>query len=131
MYQRQRQKGDLAATMMAGEGGGGGAGARRGAGGQFSREELRRLFSLNLQTRCDTADLLAGGGGSGGVGSSGAFSDDTGRCADGPLAAAVAAGLVSFVHLDPARQLAQQQAEEGKGRQQQQPEGLEELEVGE
>ena len=44
MYQRQLQKGDLAATMMAkqggdgGSGGGGAGGKQPKAGGQFSRE---------------------------------------------------------------------------------------------
>ena len=102
-------------------------------------QELRKLFTLNVDTKCDTADLLhgsadhkrGGGGGrdgsgggssSGGGGGAASFRDVSGACEDGPLAAAVAAGLVSFVHLDP-RQLQQPQQQPQQKQQQKQPQG--------
>lgn len=58
MYQRQRMKGDMAAGL---EGGNPlGAAAQQGGktGPQFSREELRRLFTLTTGTDCETCQLL-------------------------------------------------------------------------
>jgi DNA repair and recombination protein RAD54B len=106
VYQRQRAKGDIAAVTIGG-GGGGGGGALGGAAaaatrGQFSREELRQLFTLRTDTACDTADVLgaaaAGGGGGGGEGEP--FADCAATCGDGPLEAAIAEGHVTFVHLE-------------------------------
>ncbi|MEW5302035.1 MAG: hypothetical protein WDW36_004847 [Sanguina aurantia] len=73
VYQRQLMKGDLAtAAMEAGPvGGATGQGGKSGdkrkgragaADRQFTREELRQLFVLNTATRCETRELLQGGG---------------------------------------------------------------------
>jgi DNA repair and recombination protein RAD54B len=97
VYQRQRAKGDIAAAAMGAEGGGGeglGAAAAAPARGQFSREELRQLFAFRADTACDTADVL--GAGAGGED----FADCSAGCSDAPLGAAVAAGFVSFAHLE-------------------------------
>jgi DNA repair and recombination protein RAD54B len=102
VYQRQRAKGDIAAVTICGDDSVDSAGNTAGSsefssavknkkknkGGQFSRDELRQLFSVRTETRCDTADVLGAN----------EFVDDSKTCADGPLAAAVAAGLVSYVH---------------------------------
>ena len=106
IYQRQCAKGDIASITVATErtaaAGGGGASSVKGGGGkkstaaaakkggQFSKEELKQLFSVRTDTRCDTADVLGPQ----------VFADCSKECADGPLAAAVAAGLVSYVHLE-------------------------------
>ncbi|KAI3434723.1 hypothetical protein D9Q98_002784 [Chlorella vulgaris] len=131
MYQRQLKKGDLAATTMGGAGGGGGTSggeAAKKAGGKFSKEELKQLFTLRTDTCCDTADLLsqaaaaaqrslqrAGcvGGGSGdqeGAGTAASasaaaseFRNVAASCTDVPLSAAIQAGHVTFVHLEPAQ----------------------------
>ncbi len=59
IFQRQLMKGDIANMMEGGQaGGGGGAAAGKSTGSGFTREELRELFSLRLDTACDTADLL-------------------------------------------------------------------------
>ena len=87
VYQRQRAKGDIAAVTV---GGGAAVAAASKKGGQFSKEELKQLFTIRTDTACDTADVL-------GVG---AFQDCSEKCEDGPLAAAVAQGLVSYVHLE-------------------------------
>ncbi|KAL6765798.1 SNF2 family N-terminal domain-containing protein [Haematococcus lacustris] len=56
IFQRQIMKGDLAsATIASGDG--------PAAGRHFTQEELRRLFTLSLNTECETRDLLAGHGG--------------------------------------------------------------------
>lgn len=92
VYQRQRAKGDIAAVTVGGAEGGGGAAmaAASKKGGQFSKEELKQLFTVRTDTKCDTADVL-------GVGE---FPDCSEECDDGPLAAAVSEGLVSYVHLE-------------------------------
>ena len=54
IFQRQLSKQELAVSMEQG------AGSSRGqASARFTRDELRQLFSLNLKTACDTADLLS------------------------------------------------------------------------
>ncbi|KAL4434006.1 hypothetical protein ABPG75_000447 [Micractinium tetrahymenae] len=58
MYQRQLKKNDIAASMMGGAAGGGGAKGAKQAGGKFSKEELAQLFTLRVDTRCDTAQIL-------------------------------------------------------------------------
>lgn len=130
MFQRQLQKGDMAATLMGQAGGSGGGGkgqakAKARAGQQFSKEELRRLFTLNVNTRCDTYDLLNGAGAAtGGKHKAGgaalaadaaavaeaaaSFRDVSASCGDAPLAVAVAAGRVTFVHLERREQQQQE-----------------------
>jgi DNA repair and recombination protein RAD54B len=120
IFQRQRAKGDIAAVTIYGDdtstdaasgagtaAAGTAAGSSKGAsssamasainnnnakkkGGQFSRDELKQLFTVRTDTACDTADVLGAA----------EFVDDSSTCADGPLSAAVAAGLVSYVHLE-------------------------------
>jgi len=98
VYQRQRAKGDIAAVTICAEDGDASnsikpspaATKKNKKGGQFSRDELKQLFSVRTETRCDTADVLGAT----------EFVDDSNTCADGPLAAAVTAGLVSYVHLE-------------------------------
>lgn len=101
-----------------------------------SKDELKMLFTLRTDTACDTADLLrqaASGSPSEEEGDARAaaaaaaeFVDVSGGCADAPLRAAIAAGHVTFVHLDRAQQAAAagaaagaggdaQQSEEGSG----------------
>lgn len=98
IYQRQRAKGDIA-SMTVGQGGAtgtGGVGKQLSSkNGQFSKEELRQLFTLRTDTACDTSDVLAAAGGEY------SFVDVSATCDDAPLAAAVAqSGLVSFVLLE-------------------------------
>ena len=99
MYQRQRAKGDVAATMLGGAGGGAAAAAAgkqpKLAGGQFSQQELRQLFTLRTDTACDTAELLAAQAEGSAAGD--AFVDASAACEDPPLRAALAAGHVTFV----------------------------------
>jgi DNA repair and recombination protein RAD54B len=98
VYQRQRAKGDIAAVTICADDGdttgsmntSSAASRKHKKGGQFSRDELKQLFSVRTETRCDTADVLGAT----------EFKDDSSTCEDGPLAAAVAAGLVSYVHLE-------------------------------
>ncbi len=46
MYQRQRMKGNIAATMMGGRGGGGAGKAQsKGLPGQFSKDELKQRMT--------------------------------------------------------------------------------------
>lgn len=98
IYQRQRSKGDIAqSVMMEGRG----SGIVRG--GQFSREDLRVLFTLRTDTRCDTADVMVSKGvcsphGGSDNGDSIVFDDVSGDCEDVPLKAAVNEGLVTFVY---------------------------------
>lgn len=99
IYQRQRAKGEIADVTIGSGGGvaGGGAGSNKAEGsrsvkGQFSKEELKQLFTLRTDTKCDTADVLKGGGS--------AFRDVLVECEDGPLGEAVAGGSVTFVHLE-------------------------------
>ena len=97
MYQRQRAKGDVAATMLGEEGGARAAACKQPllAGGQFSAQELRQLFTLRTDTACDTAELLAAQ--AGGSSAADAFVDASDACADPPLRAALGAGHVTFV----------------------------------
>ncbi|KAL4538177.1 hypothetical protein Ndes2526B_g05342 [Nannochloris sp. 'desiccata'] len=99
VYQRQRAKGDIAAVTICKDDGdatdsiktsSAAASKKQKKGGQFSRDELKQLFSVRTETHCDTADVLGAT----------EFADDSSTCADGPLAAAVTAGLVSYVHLE-------------------------------
>lgn len=109
VYQRQRAKGDIAAMMTAGGDNAGGSAKGKGAArGQFSREELRQLFTLRTDTACDTADVLAGGV------AGAAFVDVSGSCGDAPLAAAVAAGHVTFVHLEKKQEAPEAGAVDGE-----------------
>ena len=95
IYQRQLQKGGLAAMMHDEEAKGP---AKKGpAIASFTREELRELFRLNLETDCDTRTLVQG---------TPAGSDwETGADVSmhGPLRAAVATGVVSYVYQGPCK----------------------------
>jgi hypothetical protein len=64
--------------------------------GSFSQEELKRLFELNLETDCDTRDILAGRGGCEWV-------DCKESVRDEALQVVVRAGVVTFVHMQDAR----------------------------
>jgi DNA repair and recombination protein RAD54B len=110
VYQRQRAKGDIAAVTICGaddaddatgsssknntrsllSGAAGASSKNKKKGGQFSRDELKQVFTVRTETRCDTADVL-------GISE---FVDDSHTCVDGPLTAAVASRLVSYVHLE-------------------------------
>ena len=99
IYQRQRAKGDVAnTTMCLSENFGkhndaSSKGKKRSKKGQFSREELRQLFTFRTDTKCDTADVLATAGE--------IFEDCSGAGdVDNPLKSSIAGGSVSFVHLD-------------------------------
>ncbi|KAK9809182.1 hypothetical protein WJX72_010957 [[Myrmecia] bisecta] len=87
IFQRQLMKGELADMMHDRAGGRGGK-----AGAAFTRAELRELFCLRHATACDTRDLMQN--------SSHArdWQDMRDTVKDAPLTAAIAAGLVTFVH---------------------------------
>lgn len=53
------------------------------------REELRELFSLDTETSCSTADLLAD------------FPDEAATTADVPLLRCLEAGKISFIYCTP------------------------------
>ena len=132
IYQRQRAKGDIASVTVGGGGEGGASGGDAGAAvaaaagrpGQFSKEELRQLFTLRTDTACDTADVLGAE----------KFGDVAGSCGDAPLAAAVAAGHVTFAHLEQehgGKKTAGEDKEEAgeKAAKREDPSGASELEV--
>ncbi|CAM6092312.1 unnamed protein product [Calypogeia fissa] len=93
IYQRQIMKGEVAAALEQrvqrhspdGDGGG-----RR----HFSREELRELFNLNLETSCDTYDLLSRSEAS----SSERWRDCSNEVEDHALKEAICTGVVTYVH---------------------------------
>ena len=89
MFQRQLYKEDLVGFV--GRGGGKGS----GKGGNFSQEELRKLFEMNLATACDTKDTLAAADAAAGA----AWEDVKDSVDDDALRGAVQAGVVSFVRL--------------------------------
>jgi DNA repair and recombination protein RAD54B len=92
IYQRQLLKGEMAALLQS-----------EAASRHFSAEELRRLFAFRPPADgaagCETAQLLAGG--AGGAALAALWRDAAADVADEPLADAVAAGAVSFVHAPP------------------------------
>lgn len=95
IYQRQLQKGGLAAMMHDEDGS---EAIKKGpASASFTKEELRELFRLNLDTDCDTRALIQGT----------SVGHDWEAAADismqGPLQAACATGVVSFVHAGPSK----------------------------
>lgn len=72
--------------------------AKKGpASASFTKEELRELFRLNLDTDCDTRALVHGTA----AGSEWETGADVSM--HGPLKAAVATGLVSFVYQGPSK----------------------------
>ncbi|GIM12214.1 hypothetical protein Vretimale_15611 [Volvox reticuliferus] len=82
-------KADLASATVAG-----GAVGGSGKGGKFTREELRQLFSLNINTASDTLDLLPQGKVAGLR-----WMEPEEVLGDGsPLAMAVASGLVTCLN---------------------------------
>lgn len=94
-------KGDVASTMLEGVNDGvpkrkGGKAGKAGVC-KFSGDELRQLFSLRTDTPCDTRDVLVAGSSSG----ASAFPDASPTCDDGPLRAALSAGLLSFLYSAP------------------------------
>ena len=103
ILQRQLVKGEMAALVQRSDGPQRGGGVKR----HFSAEELRSLFSWRPDVASTTAELLAshaaaaaasgGGACAGGGGGAAAWRDESGEVEDGPLRAAVAAGVVSFV----------------------------------
>lgn len=95
MFQRQLYKENL--TGFVGEGAA--ARGQKGAGkaGTFSKDELRKLFEMNTQTACDTKDMLAACD----PAAAAAWVDCAESVDDAPLRAAVSAGVVSFVQLQP------------------------------
>ncbi|KAL3144372.1 hypothetical protein ABBQ32_004125 [Trebouxia sp. C0010 RCD-2024] len=103
IYQRQLMKGQIANMM---EGQGAGKGKKGGAGSGFSVEDLKELFKLRLDTPSDTHDLLCKGSASQGKSAAkglpsidhGAWQDASASVEDHALQAAVADGVVTFVH---------------------------------
>lgn len=93
MFQRQLYKESTIGFVgqSSGRSQGVGGASKKSSCGTFSTEELRRLFEMNLNTDCDTRDVLAGKGGEEWVDCKEEVSDDA-------LQAVVRAGLVSFVH---------------------------------
>jgi hypothetical protein len=83
VYQRALVKGEVAAAVA------GTASARH-----FARSELRQLFSFTDDAVCDTAALLADG-------AAPPWRDASASVRDAPLADAIAAGVVTFVHAPP------------------------------
>lgn len=67
------------------------------ASASFTKEELRELFCLNLETVCDTRALVHGTA----AGSEWETGADVSM--HGPLKAAVATGMVSFVYQGPSK----------------------------
>ncbi|KAL0049394.1 hypothetical protein WJX82_001168 [Trebouxia sp. C0006] len=103
IYQRQLMKGQIADMM---EGQGGAKVKKAGAGSRFSVEELKELFKLRLDTPSDTHDLLCKGStatdsslakGLSGI-NEGEWEDASASLDDHALQAAVADGVVTFVH---------------------------------
>jgi hypothetical protein len=96
VYQRALVKGEVAAAV-----------ASMASARHFALAELRMLFSFRTDTRCATAELLASSAAEGdarsGAGADAAWRDASGSVTDAPLADAVAAGVVSFVHAPPQR----------------------------
>ncbi|KAL2622526.1 hypothetical protein R1flu_002731 [Riccia fluitans] len=87
IYQRQIMKQEVAAAV--------GEGGRSGhSGHHFSREELRELFSLNLDTRCDTHDLLSRSL----VRQTQRWRDYSHELQDYALQEAIETGVITFVH---------------------------------
>ena len=110
MFQRQLYKADV--TSFVGEGAAGGSSGSSGGtkggkagkagskskAGSWSKEELRKLFEVNEKTDCDTRDMLV----SGDPAVAAAWANHAASCDDPPLQAAMAAGVVSFVHMQQA-----------------------------
>eukprot|EP01018_Ginkgo_biloba_P039584 Gb_22240 [translate_table: standard] len=91
IYQRQVMKGEVAAAI---EGlGETGFGHRKGSQ-HFSREELRELFTLRLDTRCDTYDLLSRSN----LPSLEDWKDHSENVEDSALKHAIQSGIITFVH---------------------------------
>eukprot|EP00892_Ulva_mutabilis_P003145 jgi/Ulvmu1/12831/UM098_0013.1 len=101
IFQRQLYKGGLSGVV--GDGGSapaaaGGKSSKQKGGGGFSKDELRKLFSMNEETDCDTRDVLSAASGGGQV-----WRDCRGSLADPVLDAVVEGGCVSFAWLEGAR----------------------------
>ncbi len=62
------------------------------ASASFTKEELRELFRLNLDTNCDTRDLVQG------TSAGQEWEDDADISMSSSLQAACSSGVVSFVH---------------------------------
>jgi len=92
MYQRAIFKGEVASVV-----GGGGGGKK---GGSFTTEELRVLFSYTSGVASSTAEMMARGGAGGAAVER--WRDASQAVQDAPLAAAIAAGVVSYVYAPPA-----------------------------
>ena len=96
MLQRALVKGDVAAAVDCGDAGSAGAaGGGGGASRRFALAELRQLFAFRRGAVCETAARLAAG--------AAPWRDaaQQAAAADAPLRAALAAGVVSFVHAPP------------------------------
>jgi hypothetical protein len=91
IYQRQIMKGEVAAAVE--EYRGAQFGVDTG-GRHFSREELRELFMLHLDTQCDTFDLLSRSDNQG----AGEWKDYSGDVDDPGLQRAILSGVVTFVY---------------------------------
>ncbi|CAM6070408.1 unnamed protein product [Sphagnum tenellum] len=91
IYQRQIMKGEVAAAVE--ECRGAQFGVDTG-GRHFSREELRELFMLHLDTQCDTFDLLSRSDNQG----AGEWKDYSGDVDDPGLQRAILSGVVTFVY---------------------------------
>ena len=81
--------------------------------GSFSRDELKKLFQVNEGTACDTRDMLAASDEQAAT----AWVDQAPTTTDGPLLAAINAGIVSFVHIQPAAVAEDEECSQSDGRQ--------------
>ncbi|KAG0589830.1 hypothetical protein KC19_1G051700 [Ceratodon purpureus] len=93
IYQRQIMKGGMSAAV---EGDIDGHTKKSSIGRHFSKEELRELFTLNLETKCDTFDLISRTKTAPGK----TWMDHSNDVDDPALQSAIASGIVSFVYND-------------------------------
>lgn len=91
IYQRQVMKGEFAATI---EGHGEARFLSKKGGQHFSREELQELFTLRLDTYCDTYDLLSRSK----MSNLEDWKDYSKVVTDFALKHAIQSGIITFVH---------------------------------
>lgn len=102
IFQRQLYKGGLSGVVGDGsgpEGRGAGKPPKQNGGGGFSKEELRKLFSMNVDTDCDTRQVLSVATG----GTAQLWTDARTSLDDPVLQAAVDGACVSFAWLEGLR----------------------------
>lgn len=87
IFQRQMQKGEFADVVNR---------PALGSAQQFTREELKRIFTLVSDTASETVDILRAA-----ATSNTQWRNELGRSIDGPLEALNGSGICSFAYLQP------------------------------